>query len=196
MMQNSRQRSRKFETRPAQNRPITVADEQRARIYRGTVVDLGLETTRLPNGELLSLEIVRHSGGAAILALDQQNRVCLMRRYRHTIGTWIWELPAGVIEKDEQPIATAKRELREEAGLEADEWQPLFSILPTPGFCNEELFLYRARHLRAVGTTPNADEQIEVHWKPLEEVLKMAADGRIRDAKTIAALFRATHSSR
>ena len=100
-----------------------------------------------------------------------------------------------MIEKGEQPIATAKRELREETGLEADAWQPLFSILPAPGFCNEELFLYRARHLRAVGTTPNADEQIEVHWKPLEEVLKMAADGRIRDAKTIAALFRATQLS-
>ena len=69
-------------------------------------------------------------------------------------------------------------------------------ILPTPGFCNEELFLYRARYLTAVGLTPNADEQIEVHWKPLEEVLKMAADGRIRDAKTIAALFRATYPSR
>ena len=185
----------KSETKPPQNRVITVTDEQRAEIYRGTIVDLGLEATRLPNGDLLNLEIVRHPGGAAILALDQKNRVCLLRQYRHSIGKWIWELPAGVIEKDEQPIATAKRELREEAGLEADEWQPLFSILPTPGFCNEELFLYQARHLTAVGTTPNADEQIEVHWKPLEEVLTMAADGRIRDAKTIAALFRATHFS-
>ena len=76
----------KFETRPPQNRTITVADGQRTGIYRGTVVDLGLETTRLPNGKLLSLEIVRHPGGAAILALDQQNRVCLLRQYRHTIG--------------------------------------------------------------------------------------------------------------
>ena len=140
-----------------------MADGQRTEIYRGTVVDLGLETTRLPNGELLSLEIVRHPGGAAILALDQQNRVCLLRQYRHTIGKWIWELPVGVIEKGGQPIATTKRELREEAGLEAEEWQPLFSILPTTGFCNEELFHYRARRLRAVGTTPNADEQIKVH---------------------------------
>jgi len=117
----------KFETKPPQNRAITVADGQRTGIYRGAVVDLGLETTRLPNGELLNLEIVRHPGGAAILALDQQNRVCLLRQYRHSIGKWIWELPAGVIESGEQPIATAKRELREEAGLEADEWQPLFS---------------------------------------------------------------------
>ena len=87
-----------------------------------------------------------------------------------------------MIEKGEQPIATAKRELREEAGLEANEWQPLFSILPTSGFCNEELFLCRARRLRAVGTPLNADEQIEVHWKLLEEVLTMAADRPVRFA--------------
>ena len=185
----------KSETKPPQNRVIAVTDEQRAEIYRGTIVDLGLEATRLPNGDLLNLEIVRHPGGAAILALDQKSRVCLLRQYRHSIGKWIWELPAGVIEKGEQPIATAKRELREEAGLKADEWQSLFSILPTPGFCNEELFLYQARQLTAVETTPNSDEQIEVHWKPLEEVLEMAVDGRIRDAKTIAALFSATHFS-
>ena len=76
----------KFETRRPQNRAITVSDKQRTGIYRGTVVDLGLETTRLPNGEVLSLEIVRHPGGAAILALDQQNCVCLLRQYRHSVG--------------------------------------------------------------------------------------------------------------
>ena len=70
-----------------------------------------------------------------------------------------------------------------------------YSADPTPVFCNEELFLYRARHLTAVGSTPNADEQIEVHWKPLEEVPTMVADSQIRNAKTIAAFFRATHFS-
>ena len=79
----------KFETKPPQNRTITVADGQRTGIYRGAVVDLGLETTRLPNGELLNLEIVRHPGGAAILDLDQQNRVCLPRQYHHSIGKLI-----------------------------------------------------------------------------------------------------------
>ena len=90
-----------------------MADKQRIGIYRGTVLHLGLETTRLPNGEILSLEIVRHPGRAAILALDQKNRVCLLRQYRHAIGDWIWKLPASVIENQEQPIATPKRELRE-----------------------------------------------------------------------------------
>ena len=94
----------KFETKPPQSRAITVAAEQRTGIYRGAIVDLGIETTRLPDGELLNLEIVRHPGGAAILALDQKNRVCLLRQYRHSIGKWIWELPAGVIEKGDGRI--------------------------------------------------------------------------------------------
>ena len=76
----------KFEIRPPQKRVNAVSNEQRTGIYRGTIVDLGLETTRLPNGELLNLEIVHHPGGAAILALDQKNRVCLQRQYRHSIG--------------------------------------------------------------------------------------------------------------
>ena len=76
----------KSETKPPQNRVNTVTDEQRTEIYRGTIVDLGLEATRLPNGDLLNLEIVRHPGGAAILALDQKSRACLLRQYRHPIG--------------------------------------------------------------------------------------------------------------
>ena len=88
------------------------------------------------------------------------------------------------------PVSSFDREQREEAGLEADELEPLLSILPTPELYNEELFLYRTRHLTAAETTPSADEQIEVHWNPLEEALKMAADGRIHAAKTIAAFFR------
>lgn len=170
-----------------------VPDKQRTGIYHGAVVNLGLETIELPTGELLTLEIVRHPGGAVILAVDNHGRVCLLRQYRHAVGGWIWELPAGVIENGEEPIATARRELREEAGLEANDWIALPSILPTPGFCSEELFLYLARDLREVSAHPSADEQIEVHWKPMEETLAMAVDGRIRDAKTIVAVFRAIH---
>ncbi len=165
----------------------------RKEIYLGGVISLGLETLLLPNGECLTLEIARHPGGAAILALDQGGRICLLRQYRHAIEEWIWEIPAGVIEKGEEAISTAKRELREEASLEADECESLSSIIPTPGFCNEQIFLFRAWKLRSVKATPNADEQIEVHWKSLDEALDMATKGTIRDAKTIVALFRAIH---
>ena len=165
----------------------------RTGIYRGRLVDLGLEPVVLPGGEAITLEIVRHPGGAVILALDEQERVCLLRQFRHAAGGWIWELPAGVIEPGEKPIETAKRELREETGLEAADWKPLGSTLPSPGFCSEELFLFRATGLTDIGARPDADEQIEVHYKPFPQVQKMAVDGSIRDAKTIIAIYRATH---
>lgn len=163
---------------------------QRKTIYLGKIVDLGLETISLANGDLSSVEVVRHPGGAGTIALDLENRVCLLRQYRFAISRWIWEIPAGLIENDEDPITTAKRELREEAGLEAKRWQSLGSILPTPGFCNEEIFLYQARDIRLVGSNPDIDEQFEIHWKPMGEALTMAQNGQITDSKTIAALFR------
>ena len=173
-----------------------MSNRQRTTIYRGTVINLGLETAVLPNGEQLTLEIVRHPGGAVILAFDNRDYICLLRQFRYAVGGWIWELPAGVIDSsDENPLETARRELREEAGLEADDWVALPPILPTPGFCNEELFLYVARTLRDIGAHPNNDEHIEVHWKPLAEVMAMAIDGHIRDAKTIVALFHTIHAN-
>ncbi len=133
----------KFETSPPKNRTITVADGQRTGIYRGTVVDLGLETARLPNGELLSLEIVRHPGGAAILALDQQNRVCLLRQYRHSIGKWIWELPAGVIEKGEQPNGNCVRKR---------DWKPMNGN-PCSRYCQHQDFAMKSFSSTGLGTS-------------------------------------------
>ena len=162
----------------------------RVSIYRGRLIELGLETAVLPNGATIELEIVRHPGGAVVLALDEANRVCLLRQYRHVVGDWIWELPAGVIEVGEDPLETAQRELREEAGLVATQWRELGTMLPSPGFCSEELFLYQAGDLSHVGTDIQPDEQIEVHWHTLEQVKAMAVDGQIRDAKTLVALYR------
>jgi len=79
----------------------------RISIYRGRLIELGLETAVLPNGATIELEIVRLPGGAVVLALDQTDRVCLLRQYRHVVGDWIWELPAGVIEVGEDPLETA-----------------------------------------------------------------------------------------
>ena len=80
-------------------------------IYQGRVLRLGLESLTLPNGKSLELEVVRHPGGAAVVAMDQKKRVCLLRQYRHAGGGWLWELPAGRLEADEAPRTTAEREL-------------------------------------------------------------------------------------
>ena len=162
----------------------------RRAIHRGAVVDLGLETVKLPNGEILALEIVRHAGGAVVVARDDDSRVALLRQFRHAAGGWIWELPAGVLEPGESPLEAAKRELREETGCHAATWQTLGATLPTPGFCTERLHLFFATDLTLQQAEPQPHELIEVHWTPLPEAVEMARRGEIDDAKTIVALFR------
>ena len=157
-------------------------------LYRGQVVDLGIEAVCLPDGQRLELEVVRHPGGAAVVALDERERVCLLRQYRHAAGGWLWELPAGKIDPGEAPEQTARRELEEEAGLRAADWCSLGSVLTTPGFCDEVIHLYRARGLTRVTARPQAHELIEVHWVDYDEALQRVRGGDIRDAKTIIGL--------
>jgi len=166
-------------------------DDNRRIVYRGRIIDLAIETARLPDGREIELERVRHPGGAAIAAVDTDDRVCLLRQYRHAAGGWIHELPAGRLEPDEAPLATARRELIEEAGVEATEWDSLGTMLSTPGFCDEILHLFLARDLRPVGTRHEASEAIEVHWVPFADALRMAVGNEITDAKSVVALFRA-----
>jgi ADP-ribose pyrophosphatase len=161
-------------------------------LYIGQVVNLGIEEVGLPDGRTLSLEVVRHPGGAAVAALDEADRVCLLRQYRHAGGGWIWEVPAGKLEAAEDPRETARRELEEEAGLRARSWTDLGSILTTPGFCDEVIHLYLAREIELTPPRHQAHELIEVHWVSFAQALGWARSGEIRDAKTVAALFRAS----
>ena len=92
---------------------------KREPLFQGRVVDVAVETVELPNGRRVELEVIRHPGGAATVALDEQERVCLLRQFRHAGGGWLWELPAGKIDPGEEPLATARRELEEEAGVRA-----------------------------------------------------------------------------
>jgi ADP-ribose pyrophosphatase len=164
-------------------------NNMRKSIYRGSVVDLGTEPVELPDGRRLDLEVVRHPGGAAAVALDDRNRVCLLRQYRHAAGGWLWELPAGKLDAGESPAATVARELEEEAGVRAARWDRLASFLTTPGFCDEVIHVYLARELTPVARNPGAHECIEVHWPAFDEALEQARNGTIRDAKTLLGLF-------
>lgn len=158
-------------------------------LYEGRVIRLGLESLQLPNGQPLELEIVRHPGGAAVVALDAEDRVCLLRQYRHAAGGWLWELPAGKLEPGEAAQLTAQRELEEEAGLQAGAWHRLGEILTTPGFCDEVIHLFLARQLTQIPARPQAHELIEIHWLPLNSALQQVHGGEIRDAKTMLGLL-------
>lgn len=160
-------------------------------IYRGKVIDVAVETVKLPNGREAVLEMVHHPGGAAVVALDDQERVCLLRQYRHAAGGWIWELPAGRRNPDEGPFETARRELLEEAGLEAEEWTDLGPMYSSPGIFDEVIHLWLARGLSEAAHAHEPGEVIEIHWLPLGQALDWCDDGIIADSKTLVGLYRA-----
>jgi ADP-ribose pyrophosphatase len=155
------------------------------------VITVNVERVRLPNGSEADYEIVRHPGGAAVVALDAALQVCVLRQYRPAAGGWVWELPAGRIEPGEPPAETARRELIEEAGREAAAWDDLGFILSSPGVFDERIFLYLARELRTVPLRHEEYEVLEVHWMPLQQAVDRALAGEIVDAKTVAGLLRA-----
>lgn len=159
--------------------------------FRGRVIDLTQEQVRLPNGQVAELEIIHHPGGAAVVALDDAGRVCLLRQYRYAAGGWLWELPAGKIDHEEPPLATARRELREEAGREARQWRELGYIHSSPGIFTEVIHLYLAQDLVVTPMGHELAEVIEVHWLPLAQALQRCHDGSITDSKTLVGLFRA-----
>ena len=157
-------------------------------IYRGKVIDVHIEAVTLPNGRDCELEIVAHPGGAACVAVNEQNQLCLIRQFRHVAGGFIWELPGGKIEDDEPPLETARRELREEAGVVAGRWRELGSMLSSPGVFDEVIHLYMATQLQWVGPAHEQHELIEIHWLPVDEALTLLMRTEIRDAKTIAGI--------
>jgi 8-oxo-dGTP pyrophosphatase MutT (NUDIX family) len=159
--------------------------------FRGRVITVQVEQVLLPNGETARYEIVYHPGGAAIVAVDSLQRVCLLRQFRPAAKGWIWELPAGRLEPGEPPAATARRELVEEAGCEAARWDDLGSILSSPGVFAETIHLYLARDLQPVPSQHERHEVIEVHWVPLQDAVRQALSGEINDGKTIIGLLRA-----
>ncbi len=164
---------------------------KRETAFQGRVIDVAIETVELPNGRLADLEIVRHPGGAAAVALDEQERVCLLRQFRHAGNGWLWELPAGKIDPGEEPLAAATRELIEEAGVSAADWTDLGKLHSSPGVFTEIVYLYLARGLEAQERDHHQDEVIEVHWLPLSQALDWCNDGTITDAKTLIGLYRA-----
>jgi 8-oxo-dGTP pyrophosphatase MutT (NUDIX family) len=159
--------------------------------FTGRVVTVTTDAVVLPNGHRAELEVVHHPGGAVAVAVDDERRVCLLRQFRYAAGGWLWELPAGKLEPQEPPLATAQRELAEEAGVAGRRWQPLGTCLSSPGVFTEVLHLFLATGVTPAVTAHERAEVIEIHWLPLDEACGWALEGGISDGKTIVGLLRA-----
>jgi ADP-ribose pyrophosphatase len=169
---------------PLPDRPA----DQRREIYRGRVVNLGVETVTLPNGATVELEVIRHQGASAVVPLQEDGSVLLIRQYRHAAGGFIYEIPAGKLDPGENPLACAERELEEETGRRAGHLEHLLTFFTTPGFTDEIIHIYLATELIPGVQNLEHDEVLEVVEMPLEHALQRIADGTIRDGKTIIGL--------
>jgi 8-oxo-dGTP pyrophosphatase MutT (NUDIX family) len=169
---------------PADALPQVVASRA---VYSGKVIGVRVDEITLPGGGTALREVVAHPGAIVVAAVDAENQVYLVRQYRHPIGRRLLELPAGTLEPDEEPLAAAKRELREEVGLEAREWTPLGLFYSSPGFANERLHAFLARELTTVPSDPDDDEDISVIRYPLARLLDETEE--LTDAKTLATLL-------
>jgi ADP-ribose pyrophosphatase len=159
------------------------------RIYDGKVLSLELDEIREEGGAKALREVVRHRGSVAALPVDEDGRVVLVRQYRHPVGQALWEVPAGLLEKGESPEQAVRREIEEEVGRRAGELEPLAVFHTTPGFCDEELHLFRASRLTETPVRPDDDEVLAVKWFSLEQAREMLRKGEVRDGKTIIALL-------
>lgn len=164
---------------------------ERRILHEASFLRLVAEDVRLPNGQATTLEMFEHPGAAAVVPCNARGEVVLLRQYRHAVGGWLWEIPAGKLDEGEEPRACAERELVEETGYSAARWSELGPIVSSPGFTDEIIHLFLAQDLTAGQGAPDEDELFTVVNVPIERALEMARDGSITDAKTVCALLRA-----
>lgn len=147
------------------------------------------EVAHDPNGFEIHRSIVRHPGSAVMMAIDEQERILLVKQFRLPAEADLWELPAGRLDPGESPLEAAKRELREETGYHAETWTQLVSYWPSPGYVAERMNLFLAENLTAGEQQPMDDERIETRWFAKEEVGDWIHSGKIIDGKTIIGYY-------
>ncbi|HJP75491.1 MAG TPA: NUDIX hydrolase [Pseudonocardiaceae bacterium] len=162
-------------------------------IYRGKVVALRADEVAMPGGRTARREVVEHFGAVAVAALDEHNRLVLIHQYRHPLGHRLWELPAGLLdEPGESPVEAAARELGEEVGLAADQWETLVDVAASPGFTDEVVRVFLARGLREVPReVPPDDEETDlvVQRFELADAVRMALAGEVINASAVAGIL-------
>jgi ADP-ribose pyrophosphatase len=162
-------------------------------VYEGRVVTLRIKHLQRPDGRVVMREIVEHSAGAAVVAVDDEGHVLLVRQPRPAVGGDLLELPAGLVDPGESPAECALRELAEETGFSAARLEPLVQVYSSPGFCTEVLHVFAAIGLVAAQVTHDEEEEIELVRLPLADAIQQVLTNGISDAKTVAGLLAYWH---
>ena len=159
-------------------------------IYQGKILNLRVDTAGLPNGKEAPREFVEHNGGVTVAALTDDAKLIFVRQFRYPYMAEVLELPAGKLEKGEDPLEAGKRELREEAGVTAEQYINLGEFYPSPGYTNEIIYLYGARNLTQVEQELDEDEFLNVEYISLDKAVDMVLSNEIKDGKTQAAVLK------
>jgi ADP-ribose pyrophosphatase len=166
------------------------------RIYEGRVVNLRVEEVAARSGGTREVEVVEHAGGVVVIAQPAPGEIVLVRQYRFAVGETLWEAPAGMLERGEDPAQAARRELREETGYRCGRLRPLFTAYSTPGFCEERLHFFAATELEPGDQDLDEIEEIEVRTWRVADALALVENDQLRDAKTQIALLWAARQGR
>ncbi|MCD6274119.1 MAG: NUDIX hydrolase [Deltaproteobacteria bacterium] len=158
-------------------------------VYKGKVFDLVNEEITLENGKSTKMDIIRHPGAAAIIPFLDKDTLILLKQYRHAIGEYIWEIPAGTLEQDEDPIECAYRELTEETGYAAGKMEQIGAITPVPGYSDERILIFAAYDLKQAEQNLDDNEVLEVYEVKFSDAIDMIYNGEITDGKTITGLL-------
>ncbi|PWK14520.1 NUDIX domain-containing protein [Tumebacillus permanentifrigoris] len=158
-------------------------------IYEGKVITLTVQTVELPNGKQAKREVVLHPGAVTVLAITADDQILLVNQFRKAPNSLLIETPAGKLERGEDPLTSAKRELEEETGYQAAEWKHITSFYTSPGFADELIHCYVATGLTMVEQKLDEDEFLDVLHVTAEAAEQMILDGRIADAKTVALVY-------
>jgi len=158
-------------------------------VFHGKLIEVNHDIIRLPDGREAMREIVRHAPAAAVLPVDTDGRLIFVRQYRHTVKAMTLEIPAGILEKDEEPAMGAARELEEETGRIAGKLRFIFRFYSSIGFCDEELSVFIAEDLKPGVLNPDDDEFVTIEKYTPEEAFKLISDGQIVDSKSTAAVL-------
>ncbi len=169
--------------------PSAVTHNPSRTVFRGKVFSVARYAAIEPGGVAVMREVVHHAGSAVILPLLEDGRIVLIRQFRLAAGRFLWELPAGSLDRGETALAAARRELAEETGYRASSWRKLIEFFPSPGILDERMTIFLAQKIRPGQASPESDERIQARAFAPERWQAMIRSGQIRDGKTLTGLL-------